>query len=215
MPNNSRATGLLRLKHLREITEAKAEELDEIRPRFERLADKCSAPRVVVAHQLFQTPGPLAARLAGMFTRFGRTLEPSAGLGRLYRAVREIDTACEIVLVENAADCAGELYRETAGDSAAKLVQADFLACDRHRIGTFDSIISNPPFTRGSDIRHIRHALTLLNPGGRLVAICAAGPKQRAAFQHTADQWIDLPAGSFKEAYTNVNAAIVVIDKPY
>lgn len=68
----------------------------------------------------------------------------------------------------------------------------------------------NPPFTRGSDIRHINHARKFLAPNGRLVAICAAGPRQRAAFQHTAAEWIDLPAGSFKEAFTNVAAAIVV-----
>lgn len=210
----SRKTGLLRLRHLLEVTEAKAEEMDAERPRFERLANPDSAPRVISAAQLFQTPEPLAARLAMMFPRFGRTLEPSAGLGRLYRAVRAVDSACHITLVENAPQCAGELYRETAGDDAARLIQADFLECDATRLGKFDCIIANPPFKNGADIKHIRHALTLLAPGGRLVAICAAGPKQRAAFQHSADQWIDLPAGSFKESYTNVNAAIVVIDAP-
>ena len=74
----SRKTGLLRLRHLLEVTEAKAEEMDAERPRFERLANPDSAPRVISAAQLFQTPEPLAARLAMMFPRFGRTLEPSA-----------------------------------------------------------------------------------------------------------------------------------------
>jgi len=206
----SQLTGRLRLRHLLEVTEAKAEEMVAERPRFERLADPASAPRVVSAPQLFQTPAPLAARLADMFPAFGRTLEPSAGLGRLYQAVRAREPRCPITLVETAADCAGELYRVTADDTACQLLQRDFLECTVTQLGKFDSIIMNPPFRLGADIRHIRHALQFLAPGGRLVAICAAGPRQRAAFQDTADQWIDLPAGSFKEAFTNVAAAIVV-----
>lgn len=212
MQSKSRSTGLLRLRHLLEVTEAKGEEMDAERPRFARLADPGSAPRVVVAAQLFQTPELLAAQLAGMFTRFGRTLEPSAGLGRLYRAVRAVDPVCHVTLVEKSADCAGELYRATAGDQNSRLIVDDFLECDVARLGKFDSIIANPPFSHGADIAHIRHAHSLLAPGGRLVAICAAGPRQRAAFEGLADEWIDLPVGSFKEAFTNVNAAIVVFD---
>lgn len=208
----SQLTGRLRLRHLLEVTEAKGEEMDAERPRFERLADPASAPRVASAFNLFQTPEALAERLAGMFTTFGRTLEPSAGLGRLYRAVRARDPGCPVVLVENAAECAGELYRETTADTTCHLLQRDFLACDAPLLGKFDSIIMNPPFKNGADVAHIRHALTLLTPGGRLVAICAAGPRQRAAFQGTDSEWIDLPAGSFKEAFTNVSAAIVVFD---
>ncbi len=36
----------------------------------------------------------------------------------------------------------------------------------------------NPPFANGQDIKHITHALRYLSPGGRLVAICANGPRQ-------------------------------------
>lgn len=206
----SQLTGRLRLRHLLEVTEAKGEEMAAERPRFERLADPESAPRIVSAFQLFQTPEPLAARLADMFTTFGRTLEPSAGLGRLYRAIRDRDPGCPVTLVETAADCAGELYRNTATDSACRLLQRDFLECTAPQLGKFDSIVMNPPFHRGADIQHIRHALQFLAPGGQLVAICAAGPRQRAAFQDAAREWIDLPAGAFKEAFTNVAAAIVV-----
>jgi hypothetical protein len=88
---------------------------------------------------------------------------------------------------------------------------ADFLACNGD-LGMFDRIIMNPPFVQGEDIRHVQHARTLLASGGRLVAICAAGPRQEAALRPICDQWIPLPAGSFKEQGTNINAAIVVID---
>ena len=49
--------------------------------------------------------------------------------------------------------------------------QADFLECNGD-LGTFDRIVMNPPFTNGDDIKHIMHALKMLKPGGRLVAIC-------------------------------------------
>lgn len=209
----SRRTGILRLKHLQESSEARAEEMQAQAERFRRLADPASAPRVVSAFNLFQTPEPLAARVAGMFTQFGRTLEPSAGLGRLYRAVRAIDQACEIVLVEQSKDCAGELYRMTEGDGAAQLRQADFLLCGPRLIGQFDSIIMNPPFKNGTDIRHVKHAASLLNPGGRLVSIVANGPRQREKLKPIATEWIDLPPRSFASEGTSVDTALIVIDR--
>jgi hypothetical protein len=208
----SQKTGRLRLRHLMERTEAAEEEMCDERQRFTRLAKDEARPRVVSSFNLFQTPQPLAARLAGMLRGPGRTLEPSAGLGRLYRAVREISADCPITLVEQAAECCGELYRATEADSGAKLVQADFLSCDAARLGKFESVIMNPPFKMGTDIKHIVHAQSFLCPGGRLVAICANGPRQRAKLQPIASEWHELPPGSFKEAYTNVSAAIVVID---
>jgi len=203
----SRQTGILRLKHLRETTEAKAEEMDALRPRFDRLASTDSAPRTVTAFNLFQTPPALADRLASMIPHWGRVLEPSAGLGRLYHAIRA-RTADHITMVENAPQCCRELYTLTSNDPATTLVQRDFLEFT----GQFDSIVMNPPFQRGTDVRHILHALRLLAPGGNLVAICAAGPKQRKALEQLGD-WIDLPPGSFRTEGTSVETAIVHIRK--
>lgn len=210
---DSQLTGRLRLRHLLEVTEAAAEEMAEERPRFEALANKEAAPRVVAAFNLFQTPEPLALQAAKLVGKFGRTLEPSAGLGRIYRAIRQLDAGCEVVLVDNSPECCGELYRETERDANARLIQADFLGCNADRLGLFDSIVMNPPFKMGRDVKHIKHALTLLAPGGCLVAICANGPKQNAQLRPLADSWEVLPAGSFKESYTNVSAAIMVIHK--
>lgn len=117
-----------------------------------------------------------------------------------------------MVLVDISPECCRELYEATKGDNAAKLVQADFLTCGAERLGgLFDCVVMNPPFKMGTDIQHIRHAMTMLRPGGRLVSICAAGPRQRAAFQSGAHAWIDLEPGSFKESGTNVQAAIIVL----
>jgi uncharacterized protein YcaQ len=74
----------------------------------------------------------------------------------------------------------------------------------------------NPPFENGADIKHIQHAMHMLKPGGRLVAICANGPRQQAILKPLAENsggwWEDLPAGTFAEQGTNVNTALLVIE---
>ena len=87
---------------------------------------------------------------------------------------------------------------------------ADFLALDD--LGEYDRIVMNPPFERGADINHIAHAFAHLAPGGRLVAVCANGPRQREELGEIATEWIELPPGSFKSEGTNVNTAIVILD---
>lgn len=49
--------------------------------------------------------------------------------------------------------------------------------------------------------------------GGRLVALCSNGSKQRDELTPLCSQWIDLPAGSFKDSGTSVNVAMIVIEK--
>ena len=49
--NDSRRTGLLRLRHLREVTEARGEEMEQQAKRFARLADPASKPRVVTGER--------------------------------------------------------------------------------------------------------------------------------------------------------------------
>lgn len=209
----SQLTGRLRLRHLLEVTEAVNEEMIEERPRFVALAKNEAAPRVVSAHQLFQTPPALAARVVGLLGSLGRTLEPSAGLGRIFHAIRQAAPTAPVVLVEQSPECCGELYRQTEGDANAELVQGDFLALDAGRLGLFDSIAMNPPFKMGTDVKHIRHAMTLLAHGGRLVSLCANGPKQRAALLPIASEWIELPADSFKSEGTRVESAVFVYEK--
>lgn len=67
--------------------------------------------------------------------------------------------------------------------------------------------------SNAEDIKHIEHAFKMLRSGGRLVAICANGPRQRERFIGKA-VFIDLPPGSFEESGTSVNAAIVIVMNP-
>lgn len=120
----------------------------------------------------------------------------------------------------------GEMRNRTvrANESNFRIICVDFLEIDGPEwpkdapsglqpLGLFDVVLMNPPFNGGADIKHIQHALQFLKPGGKLVAICANGPRQREQLMPLATHWEDLPAGSFNEAGTNVNTALLVIDR--
>ncbi len=185
------------------------------RTKFDDLAEALKAGvKVVSAPQLFPTPPDLAARVVELADiRPGHTvLEPSAGTGNLVRAIRDAAPEAIITAVEINRELALALAQVLGGRAEGfTATHADFLSLNGE-LGQFDRIVMNPPFERGADIDHIRHAYAKLKPGGRLVAICANGPRQRDELGEICTAWIDLPAGSFKEQGTNVNAAIVVID---
>lgn len=164
-----------------------------------------------VALLLFTLIISLAARLIETLElRPGsRILEPSAGLGRLLDALQPFDPS-EVVAVDVAAECTGELFRQDRQGVTIK--QRDFLTVTPGEFGTFDAVVMNPPFHMRSDIRHIQHALTFLKPGGRLAAICLNGAHRREALKPLASTWIELPADTFKESGTHVQTALIVID---
>jgi SAM-dependent methyltransferase len=165
--------------------------------------------QVVSAPQLFPTPPDLAARMveAACIEPGDSVLEPSAGTGNILRA---IGNAPDKVAVEVSPQLVEMLAR--CGVSGLRVLQADFLECNGD-LGKFDRIVMNPPFERGSDIKHIKHAMGFLKPGGRLVALCANGPRQNEQLKPLASEWEDLPADTFKEAGTSARAAMLVIDK--
>jgi len=165
--------------------------------------------KVAVSNQLYLTPQGIAETMV-MYANIEQgmsVLEPSAGTGNI---VNEIVKNCgtELTSVEINYDLCTALNTMLSG----KVVNKDFLDCNGD-IGTFDRIVMNPPFEKGSDIKHINHAFDMLKPGGRLVTICANGPRQQTAFKDIATHWEDLPQGTFKNAGTNVNTALIVLDK--
>ena len=58
------------------------------------------------------------------------------------------------------------------------LVGDDFLSYAPTGV-RYDRIVMNPPFEKRQDTRHIDHALDLLAPGGRLVAIASGSFESR------------------------------------
>jgi protein-L-isoaspartate O-methyltransferase len=191
-------------------------EVDESAAEFDALKDSLKVGvKVVSAPQLFPTPPELARRMveeAGLPVADPslRILEPSAGTGAILDEV--FTYAGEIVAVEinySLADALRNRYQ------AVRVQCSDFLECNGD-LGKFDRILMNPPFANGDDIKHIQHALTMLKPNGRLVAICAGGPRQQAVLQPLAENsggiWEPLEPGTFKESGTMVNAVLLTIE---
>lgn len=174
--------------------------------RFDRI--RGVKPRAVSAFNLFQTPEAVADYMVSSIPvglNPARILEPSAGLGRLYRAALKRYPAAAYTLVENNSGCAAELW-----NLPVEFKQRDFLTVTD---GAYELIIMNPPFKCGTDIKHIRHALKLLVPGGLLVSLCYNGVKQNRNLKPLADTWEVLPGKSFKESGTSAEIILLTIQK--
>lgn len=154
-----------------------------------------------------------------------RVLEPSAGCGRIAR--RAARCAAEVVCVEVQPNLAAGLRRE-----GFRTYERDFLTMSPAETGLFDLVVMNPPFDRGRDCDHVRHAMQFVKPGGLLVAICAArvefgeDPRTVALHRELA-KWQkpsssygrdavfrDLPEGAFRESGTNVNTCLITVRRP-
>ena len=182
--------------------------------------------QIVAVPQLFETPAHLAERMideAELLPEYHdesdindcKILEPSAGTGKLIEAILNAGAGLtwkNISIVEQ--------DRNLCGMLSAKYKRAypgDFLERGYWELGgKFDRIIMNPPFINGADIKHIKHALTMLADNGRLVAVCANGPRQQTQLKPLAEEsggfYEPLPAGTFKDKGTNVNTALLVIE---
>lgn len=176
--------------------------------------------QVVSAPQLFPTPAALAARMVDLaaIPCGSRVLEPSAGTGAILAALPGVlpfgdirQTWAHVVAVEVNHGLADRLK---ASGLAHSVICGDFLEFSDQQ--GFDRIVMNPPFVGAMDISHIKHAMTLLAPGGRLVAVCANGPRQQLELRQLVDQhggtWEDLPPNTFEVSGTAVNTALIVID---
>jgi len=170
----------------------------------------------------FPTPTATVDRMLELadINRGHRVLEPSAGKGNIADRIRERHQNDEIDLAT--IELSGTL-RPILEMKGHKLVGRDFL---EHR-ELYDRIVMNPPFEGGADIDHLRHAYSLLKPGGRVVSIMCEGPFFREDGKSKEFRtWLDsdvqgthekLPAGSFlsSERPTGVNTRLVVISKPF
>ena len=198
---------LERLQSLRRDNDATGDRMDAMRHRFDTYRDRHTngtAPRVVTAAQLFQTPRSLALRMAELaaISHHHRVLEPSAGLGRILAPIMDRQPA-SVTACDASPDCCRELYQMFPD---IEIWQGDFL--ERHPDRKFDRIVMNPPFTLRSDIFHILHALTLLDPGGVLVGLCLSTAHREKTVKPLTDLWEIIPAGTFRESNTGVETVL-------
>jgi protein-L-isoaspartate O-methyltransferase len=158
-----------------------------------------------VVEELLQLAGPRPGMLA---------LEPSAGEGAIAAALAP--------LVERV-DCIEQdpgrfAVLQRLGDNVRAYTRGDFLAVPPHP--GYDLIVMNPPFAKGADVRHVRHALRFLRPGGRLAAVMSAGVRHRdtrgaagfrALVQDRRGWFTDVDPAAFASSGTSFRTVIVTI----
>lgn len=127
-----------------------------------------------------------------------RILEPSCGDGRIMDAIRQ--RGHRVFGIEYHAGRAAE-----ARAKGHNVVTANFL--EQPARSEFDMVVMNPPFYGRHYVKHVRHALKFLKPGGQLVSILPA----TAHYDHgeLKGEWRDLPVASFAEAGTNVPTGLL------
>ncbi len=167
----------------------------------------------------FPTPKPIISQMLELadIQSGDHILEPSAGKGDILDMIRLHYPENDVAAIERN----GTLFDilEAKGHTVER---ADFL---EHQ-GEYNRIIMNPPFEKGADIAHVRHAFGLLAPNGKLVAIMSEGPFFRNDSQATEFRnWLDevggiseqLPEDAFNNAEvfrkTGVHTRIVAITK--
>jgi predicted RNA methylase len=150
-------------------------------------------------------------------------LEPSAGEGAIAGPL--LARGHRVDMVEKDHGRARKLYdligtpsdHRQQGRSAGGVVAMDFMAFNSDRC--YDRVIMNPPFAGKTDVEHVDHALRMLKPGGRLVAVMSAGiafrkDKATAGLLDRSTLIKQLPEGTFKQSGTSVNTVIAIFDAP-
>lgn len=169
--------------------------------------------------QFFETPEALADDLVSRLDvrPDDVCLEPSAGHGRIVAALKKAG-AFDITAIDVDADNVAAVMQQGI---AIRLMEGDFLTIADPV--TYDVIAMNPPFRANQDIRHVRHAWSLLRPGGRLGAIVSEHGfmgREREAIAWR--EWLAevdaeievVPAGTFREGGTMVQTRLIVIRRP-
>ena len=85
------------------------------------------------------------------------------------------------------------------------MIEADFLAWKPGRL--FDRVVMNPPFSEGRWLAHLQHAVTMLKPTGRLVAILPASAKGKDVLPGWQLEW----ARTFENEFAGTSVSVVVL----
>ncbi|TMR99583.1 DUF3560 domain-containing protein [Nonomuraea basaltis] len=171
--------------------------------------------------EAFMSPPTVVERVldAAELERGMTVLEPSAGNGALAKAAAA--ESCEVHCVERYPVLSKDLL-DVPG--IVGLTTGDFLEITPDQYpAKFDRVLMNPPFSKGQDIQHVRHALRFLRLGGLLIAVMSNGvawhkDKTATSFRELVEQrggHIEpLPDEAFAVSGTDVRTVLVVIPAP-
>jgi phospholipid N-methyltransferase len=180
-------------------------------------------------YQIYYTPDKVAEELVewaevevGM-----AVLEPSAGEGALVKEIAKKARAVSlnqapysyIRCIEIRPEACEKLLKikESERFLMISVDREDFL--DVRPSAVFDRVIMNPPFTRGTNLKHISHALKFLKPGGILVSIIPGGENRNLLNKLIKEEDLkyytveELEEKSFKTEGTCVNTSRIKIWK--
>lgn len=170
----------------------------------------------------FPTPPELIQRMLEMAAiQPGNTvLEPSAGKGDILDAVKASFPDDQVTLYASEINSTLRSLLQVKGYKVLANDCFTLTAAD----GSFDRIVMNPPFENGQDADHVTHALKLLQPGGRLVAIVSEGLffrkfKKETAFRELLAKMNAYVSEPIHEAFTKafnptgVNVRLVAINE--
>ncbi len=166
----------------------------------------------------FPTPRPIVEQMLEIadIKADMSVLEPNAGKGNIADLIREYYPEARLSVIE-----INSRLREILVAKGHNLVGWNFLEHQQ----TYDRVLMNPPFEDHQDAIHVKYAFSLLNPGGKVVAIMGEGAffrmdKESISFR----EWLEsldgtsekLPQGSFldSERSTGVATRLVTINKP-
>lgn len=203
---------------LRDVNKALAEFYGDVLPDTtdEKPAKKQDSTAVAKDLQFYGTPAKVIddilrhkfSNLAGK-----RVLEPECGEGAIMEGLRRAG-ADDILGIE--VDI-GRVV--TSRKKGFNVLHANFLETAASKL--FDIIVMNPPFYGRHYAKHVRHAWSLLAPGGTLVAILPATARYDHGELddlvkeggHWWGAWDDLPVGSFSASGTNINTTVLTLHK--
>ncbi len=160
--------------------------------------------------QAFFTPDDLADHAAALADVRGcDVLDPEAGRGALLQACLRAGAARVYAIEQN------KEYAQHIDCAAAIYSGYDFLELAELWGGRlFHRIVMNPPFTKNQDIKHVRHALKFLAPGGILVAIMLNNQTRKGFVDLNIEfdpEIEEIDRGAFKESGTDIPTLILKI----
>lgn len=155
-----------------------------------------------VSHQFYPTEERVATEAVALAdVAPGETvLEPSAGHGHLARHLPQSQTVCVEI---------SKIHTEILKAQGFDVHCADFLKwTPAHQ---FDKVVMNPPFSNARALDHLRHAASMVRPGGRIVAILPASLTNKDLLPGFSHQWGKTIENAFTG--TGVRVAILVANK--
>lgn len=156
------------------------------------------------SHQAYHTPASLGEKLVQLagIEPDHRILEPSAGIGGIAKYLPVAQTECIEINTIHSSVLRGMGFSTTT---------IDFLKWETTE--RFDRIVMNPPFTAGQAEAHLKKAINLLKPKGRLVAVLPASLRGREYATDCSHEWSQAMSGEFIESGTAVNITILVLTR--